>query len=249
MATTTPTNPADPSPAERADGIRLMFDRIARRYSRVNTLISLGLDAHWRQSAVRAARVRPGDRLLDVCCGPGELADAFAAANPPPREITAVDFSAQMIAAAQHRQPGRRVPLHLIRADATRLPLPDACVEIVSCAFGLRNIVDANAALAEFRRVLRPGGRLVILEFAMPQWAPLRWAYRLYFRWVLPLVGGLAGRSRPAYRYLPDSVERYFSPGQLADKIRLARFDDVRQQPLSAGIAVVTTACRPECAP
>ena len=224
--------------------IRAMFDRIARRYSLVNTLTSFGLDRHWRREAVQLAAARPADRLLDVCCGPGDLADAFAEADPHPDEIVATDFSARMIAAAQARQAARVTPITLLQADATALPWPDATFDIVSCGFGLRNVCDPTAALREFLRVLRPGGRVVILEFGLPsQWA-LRAIFRVYFHLVLPAIGGLVSGDFRAYRYLPRSVERFFSARQVADMVQAAGFADVHQRLLTHGVAAVTVGTR-----
>ena len=224
--------------------VRNMFDRIARRYSLVNSLISFGQDRRWRARAVRLAAVNPADRLLDVCCGPGEFSDAFAAADPAPATITACDFSTEMLAAAQRRQSRRRRPLELLLADALHLPFADASFDLVSCAFGVRNLADPAAGLAEFARVLAPGGRVVILEFSLPRNRLMRAGYRFYFHNVLPIIGGLVSGDFGAYRYLPRSVESFFSPRQLADMVEASGMHDVRQQPLTGGVAVVTTATK-----
>ncbi|MDD4888916.1 MAG: bifunctional demethylmenaquinone methyltransferase/2-methoxy-6-polyprenyl-1,4-benzoquinol methylase UbiE [Phycisphaerae bacterium] len=230
--------------ADKGRRVREMFDRIARRYTLVNTLISFGRDAHWRRRAVRAAAVQPGDCLLDCCCGPGELADAFAAGDPAPAQITASDFSPRMLAAAERRQAGRAKPLRLVQADAMKLSFEASSFDIVSCAFGLRNLADPKEGLAEFFRVLRPGGRVAILEFSLPAGRLMRACYLLYFRRVLPVIGGLISGDLGAYRYLPKSVESFFSPVQIADMVEAVGFRDVRQESLSAGIATITTARR-----
>jgi demethylmenaquinone methyltransferase/2-methoxy-6-polyprenyl-1,4-benzoquinol methylase len=221
-----------------------MFDRIARRYSLVNSLTSFGLDRHWRRAAVQLAAAQPTDRLLDVCCGTGDLADAFAEIDPHPAEIVATDFSPRMIAAAQARQSLRARPITLLQADATALPWPDASFDIVSCGFGLRNVSDPARALTEFFRVLRPGGRVVILEFGLPSQPVLRAMFRVYFHLALPAIGGLVSGDFRAYRYLPRSVERFFSAGQVADMVKAAGFADVRQQLLTHGVAAVTVGTR-----
>ncbi len=236
-----------PSPhdaPDKAERVLRMFDRIARRYTLVNTIISLGQDGRWRREAVRLARIRPGDRLLDVCCGPGELADAFAAARPAPAEIVACDFSPQMLRQAERRQRLRTLPLRLVQADAMDLPFPDGRFDLVSCAFGVRNLSDARAGLGEFARVLAPGGRLVVVEFAMPPGRLLRAGYRLYFTRLLPRIGGLISGQRSAYAYLPRSVETFFSPDRIADMFRGVGLGDVRQRRMTLGAAVATVGTR-----
>ncbi len=225
--------------AGKAARVRAMFDRIAGAYSLVNTLVSFGRDKHWRREAVRLAKVRHGDELLDVCCGPGELADAFAAARPAPARITACDFSEGMLDAARRRQRRRARPIQLVLADAADLPFSDASFDIVSCGFGLRNLADAAAGLAEFHRVLRPGGRLVLLEFAMPPARLPRAIYRLYFLHVLPAVAGLVSGDWQAYRYLPRSVLSFPDRAGIVASLRQAGFTVVDVFPLTRGIVSV----------
>lgn len=225
--------------------IRAMFDRIARTYSLVNTLVSFGQDSRWRRAAARLAEVHPTDEMLDVCCGPGEFADAFAAGEPSPARIVACDFSSRMLAMAERRQHRRARPLELLCADATELPFADGSFDMVSCAFGLRNLAEPRAGLAEFYRVLRPGGRLVILEFSMPAGLPGA-IYRIYFRHALPAIAGLISKDRHAYRYLPRSVESFFAPGELGVIVESVSFVKVRQRRLACGIATVTLARRPK---
>jgi len=231
---------------DKADRVRGMFDRVARRYSRINTIVSLGLDAGWRRRAVAMADVQPGDRLLDCCCGPGEFADAFAAGSPAPSHIVGVDFSEPMLRMARARQRRRPRPIELRQADAMRLPFADASFELVSCAFGLRNLADAPAALAEWARVLAPGGRLVILEFAMPANRVARGFYQLYSRYALAAIGGLISGQWRAYRYLPRSVETFFAPARIVDMLDAGGLVDIRQRRLTLGVAVVTVARKPD---
>jgi demethylmenaquinone methyltransferase/2-methoxy-6-polyprenyl-1,4-benzoquinol methylase len=228
--------------ADKARRVERMFDRIARTYTLVNSVISFGQDDGWRRKAVLMAGPLLGDRLLDVCCGPGEFADAFAAHDPPPARVVGLDFSAGMIAMARQRQRRRDRPFELIQGDALQLPFDDESFDIVCCAFGVRNLGDPRAGLAEFARVLAPGGRVVILEFAMPANALMRWGYRLYFNHVLPLVGGLISGDRDAYAYLPRSVETFFQPREIADMLRTVGLGPIRQASMSFGATWATVA-------
>ncbi|MCG3178772.1 MAG: Demethylmenaquinone methyltransferase [Phycisphaerae bacterium] len=230
---------------DKARRVRAMFDRIARTYTRVNSIISFGRDAHWRRRAVRLADPHPGERLLDCCCGPGELADAFLAAQPALGRVVGLDFSAGMIRMADARQASRRRRLELMLGDAMNLPFDEESFDLVSCAFGVRNLSDPAAGLAEFARVLAPGGRAVVLEFAMPRRRLMRSGYRLYFNRVLPVLGGLISGDRGAYAYLPRSVETFFQPGQIVDMLKMVGLCDIVQAPLTCGVAVVTIGRKP----
>jgi demethylmenaquinone methyltransferase/2-methoxy-6-polyprenyl-1,4-benzoquinol methylase len=234
--------------ADKADRVKRMFDRIARTYTLVNSVISFGQDAGWRRKAVLMADPLPGDRLLDVCCGPGEFADAFADHNPPPDRIVGLDFSAGMIEMAEQRQRRRDRLMELVQGDATDLPFEGGSFDTVCCAFGVRNLSDPATGLAEFARVLAPGGRVVILEFALPANRLLRWGYQLYFNHVLPRVGGLISGDRAAYAYLPRSVETFFQPADIADMLKAVGLVRVRQAPLTMGVAWSTVAEKPAAA-
>ncbi len=202
-----------------------MFDAIAATYERVNTLATFGRDAAWRRRAVAAAGVRPGDIVVDVCCGTCDLLRTFAAARPAPRGLLGVDFASGMLAHADLSAVA--VPVQLVRADALRLPLGDDSVDVVSCAFGVRNFADAAAGLREMARVLRPGGRLVILEFAPPSGRLRRGLWRFYCDRVLPRLGAWVSGDASAYRYLPRSIETYESAEALAERMAAAGLRDV----------------------
>jgi demethylmenaquinone methyltransferase/2-methoxy-6-polyprenyl-1,4-benzoquinol methylase len=211
---------------DKAARVEAMFNAIAPTYQRVNTLASLGRDAAWRKKTVAAANVRAGDVVLDVCCGTGDMVRTFAAGDPPPRFIVGIDFAANMLAHARYE--GMTTKTWLLRADAQRLPLADESVDVVSCAFGVRNFQDLPAGLSEMYRVARPGGRVLILEFAQPEYPVLRWGYRLYCRCVLPLLAALIARDRSgAYRYLPRSIETFEPAGVLAGRLVRAGFVNV----------------------
>ncbi len=240
----TPAVPEDLPDRTPADAhtarVREMFDAVAGRYDLANHLLSLGLHLRWKRAAVRAARLRPGDTFLDACCGTGDL---LAAAADAGARVVAVDVAPRMLERAARRLGD--APAALVRADICRLPLADGSVDATAIAFGLRNVADPPRALAECHRVLRPSGRLVVLEFGRPAGALLRRLYDLYSRVVLVPVGGrLTGRP-DAYRYLRDSIRRWPDPDALAGMIRRCGFDDVAYRALSGGIAVLHTARRP----
>ena len=199
--------------AERdAAAVQVMFDRIARRYDLLNTLLSFGVDGRWRRRAARAAAPGPDGRALDVACGSGKLT-AELRRLAPAGLVIGMDFSARMLQVAARREPGPRY----VRGDGLRLPFADGVFDAVTVAFGLRNFADPGRGLAEMRRVLRPGGRAVVLEFVRPAPGPLGTAYRSYLVHVLPRVGGWISGQPRAYRYLSDTVDTYRTPEQLAE--------------------------------
>lgn len=218
-----------------------MFSAIAGSYDLNNRVHSLGQDQAWRRHAVRVASVGPSDRVLDVACGTGDLSQAFAAAGAA--HVTGLDFTPAMLDYARQKQakllPETGAKLVYIEGDAQQLPFEDASVDIVSIAFGIRNVADPQKAIAEFCRVLRPGGRVVILEFDRPSFAPIRWFNDLYCGWVMPRTATLiSGDTSGAYRYLPASVGTFMTRAQLCAALRAAGFADVRDRGLSLGICV-----------
>lgn len=229
--------------ADKAARVEAMFDAIAPTYERVNRVVSFGQDARWRRRAVAAAEVRSSDVVLDVCCGTGDLVRAFAGLNPPPRLVLGLDFAAHMLACGRYDGlPGR---WQLLRGDALRLPLQDASVDVVSCAFGIRNFQDLAAGLREFHRVLRPGGRVVILEFALPENPVIRLGYRFYCERLLPILARWISRERSgAYRYLPKSIQTFERRGEMLDRLERAGFPSPTAIPLNLGGVVVYCAQR-----
>jgi demethylmenaquinone methyltransferase/2-methoxy-6-polyprenyl-1,4-benzoquinol methylase len=229
---------------DKAARVRAMFDAIAPAYERFNTLATLGRDAAWRRKAVAAASVRAGDIVLDVCCGTGDMLRALASAIPGVRLLAGLDFAANMLARAEKR--GQGPSSVFIRADAQRLPLADGSVDVVTCAFGVRNFRDLQAGLDEMFRVARPGARVVILEFAMPERAFWRWAYGLYCNTVLPWIGALVSRDRSgAYRYLPRSIHTFEPAAALARRLEDAGFRPVEHWPLNFGGVILYRGVRP----
>jgi demethylmenaquinone methyltransferase/2-methoxy-6-polyprenyl-1,4-benzoquinol methylase len=204
-----------------------MFDTIARRYDRANHLLSVGLDKRWRRIAIRALRLGPTDRLLDMCTGTGDLAiAAVTGASGAPADVVGIDFSGEMLrlGLVKVRAAGLSRRIHLARGDATRVPLPDASVDAASVAFGIRNVVDRDRGCREFARVLRVGGRLAVLEFGTPQTPVFKQVYQWYFRAVLPRLGGLISGNRDAYAYLPASVGEFPPPDVISAMLRQSGF-------------------------
>lgn len=241
---------ADPhANADKPDKVRRMFGAIARSYDLNNRLHSLGRDQAWRRAAVRAAGVRSGDTVLDVACGTGDLTQAFARTDAA--DVIGIDFTPEMLEIARRKKDAlpdaQRARVTYLQGDAQDLPLEDASVDVVSIAFGIRNVAEPRRAIEEFRRVLRPGGRLVILEFDRPRIPLIRWASDVYCARVMPLTATLISRDRSgAYRYLPRSVESFLDADALDGLLGTAGFDDVRARRLSLGICVCHSARKPD---
>jgi demethylmenaquinone methyltransferase/2-methoxy-6-polyprenyl-1,4-benzoquinol methylase len=214
-----------------AEGVRSMFDRIAPVYDAMNRAMTAGLDRRWRRLTAQAV-VRPGDRVLDACCGTGELALA-ALANGG--QVTAVDFSDRMLERARRKSAA----VSWVHGDLLALPFEDASFDAVTVGFGVRNVEDLGGALGELRRVLRPGGRLGILELVRPR-GPLALFYRVWFDGLIPLVGRLVPGGA-AYSYLPASVRRFPGPAELSAEVRSAGFGAVACRRLGGGIVVLLT--------
>jgi demethylmenaquinone methyltransferase/2-methoxy-6-polyprenyl-1,4-benzoquinol methylase len=224
-----------------------MFAAIAPAYDLNNRIHSLGRDQAWRRFAARWVGVKPGERVLDVACGTGDLAEIFAAS--PAGEVVGLDFTTEMLAIARGRHarlpPHHAEKLRYVEGDALDLPFPDASFDVVSIAFGIRNVADPAHALRQFARVLRPGGRLVILEFGRPDFAPFRLLYDLYSGWLMPRTAALIARDRTgAYRYLHRSVETFLTPGELSDLIARSGFDPPTIRRLTMGICLCYRAKR-----
>ena len=232
----------DPRPGRTDAGqVRDMFDQIARRYDLLNSLLSAGRDAAWRRAAAAATRLRPGDSALDVCTGTGRLARRLRRVVGPAGSVTGLDFSPGMLAVARRSVAG----VDFVEGDATTLEaIPDAAVDAVTIAFGLRNIPDRLAALGAAHRVLRPGGRLVILDFSH---VPGRLG-RLsgwYLSRVLPRAGRLLNPRSGAYSYLPESIRNYAAADQVSAWCRQAGFESVSVRRLSLGVVTLHVATRP----
>jgi demethylmenaquinone methyltransferase/2-methoxy-6-polyprenyl-1,4-benzoquinol methylase len=215
-----------------------MFAAIAPTYDLNNRLHSLWRDQAWRRKAVRLAQLRPGDQVVDVACGTGDLALAFhrGLAGGGGR-VCGIDFTFEMLPIARQKATG--LPIQWLAGDAQALPLPDHCADVASIAFGIRNVVDPLDALREFNRILRPGGRVVILEFSLPTLAPLRAIYNFYFKQVLPRTATwISGDRTGAYKYLPRSVNTFIGREAMLDLLTAAGFAHAEAHPLTFGICV-----------
>ncbi len=195
--------------------VRSMFDRLAGRYDLLNTLLSGGSDARWRRAAARATGLQPGGRALDVATGSGKLAEELRKLGG---RVTGLGFSAGMLAVPAAGAPG---PAY-VRGDALALPFPDGSFDAATIAFGLRNLADPERGLAEMRRVLRPGGRAVVLEFIKPRQTIPGRVYRAYLAHALPRIGGLVSGQPRAYRYLSETIDPYRTPEDLLGLARAA---------------------------
>jgi demethylmenaquinone methyltransferase/2-methoxy-6-polyprenyl-1,4-benzoquinol methylase len=213
-----------------AEGVRRMFDRIAPVYDAMNRLMTAGLDQRWRRVTVRRT-VRQADRVLDACCGTGDLAVAARAAGAA--QVVGVDFSERMLERARRKAP----ELEWVQADVLALPFDDASFDSAVVGFGVRNVENLEAALRELRRVLRPGGRLGILEITIPRGllAPF---YRLWFDRVVPLLGRLLPGGA-AYTYLPASVRRFPGPEELGELLGACGFGSVEFRLFAGGIVAL----------
>ena len=235
---------AEPTPAaERtADGVRRMFDRVAPRYDLANTVFSLGQDRAWRQAAARAAGLADGQSAVDVACGTGALTRDLAA-SAPGAAVLGVDFSWEMV----RRAAGPPAPAVYLVGDALRLPLRDSSVDVVTIAFGLRNLPEPGRGLLEFRRVLRPGGRLVVCEFSQPVAPVLRGVYRRYLTRLLPVAARRLTSDPEAYQYLARSIGAWPDQAGLAAWLQQAGFTEVAWRDLTGGIVALhrATARRP----
>lgn len=232
--------------ADKPAKVRTMFAAIARSYDLNNRVHSFWRDQAWRKTAVKMAGVKPGDRVLDCACGTGDLTMAFARSEAG--EVIGSDFTQEMLDIAGTKRPQLGDAAGKVRyeqADATRLPYDNASFDVVSIAFGIRNVDDPARALAEFHRVLRPGGRLVILEFDTPRNPLIRLGNDLYTKQIMPRTATLIARDRSgAYRYLPKSVETFLTSEQLAGKASEAGFTSIAQKRMTFGVCVCTRAIR-----
>jgi demethylmenaquinone methyltransferase/2-methoxy-6-polyprenyl-1,4-benzoquinol methylase len=217
--------------------VQEMFSSIAKGYDRANTVLSLGVHHLWRRAARRLLALRPGERVLDVCTGTGDVAFALLKAGPTGLRVVGTDFCEPMLHLARRKAERRGQCVHLLAADALRLPFRDACFDVATIAFGIRNLDDPVAGLGEMRRVLRPGGRLLVLEFGQPRGALFAPAYRLYSCRILPLLGHLVTGKRSAYEYLHRTSSAFPSGEAFLALMRQAGLGPVRAVPLTFGIA------------
>jgi demethylmenaquinone methyltransferase/2-methoxy-6-polyprenyl-1,4-benzoquinol methylase len=226
-----------PDVSKSPDRIERMFDAIAGRYDLLNHLLSAGIDRRWRRRAIQALALTGREVVVDLCTGTGDLAIAAVHATPGAARVVGIDFSSAMLRVGrtklQRAQLDSRVAL--IRGDATRIPVGDGSVDAVTIAFGIRNVNNVQAACREMARVLRPGGRLAVLEFAVPETPFLGLAYLWYLHRVLPRIGRAISGSGEAYGYLSASINAFTSPAELVKILRQAGFEDISTVRLTIG--------------
>jgi demethylmenaquinone methyltransferase/2-methoxy-6-polyprenyl-1,4-benzoquinol methylase len=238
MATTQTQLPNRES-GEFATQVRTMFDRIAGVYDLMNTAMTAGMHHRWRARAADRAELGPGDSAVDVCCGTGDLALELAERVGADGAVVGCDFSEPMLELARRKagERGARA-VSFEWADALDLPYEDLSFDAATVGFGARNLADLDRGLTEMTRVLKPGGRLVVLEITQPRRPPLSTFFSLWFDRLVPLLGGLAG-DHDAYTYLPESVKRFPAPAALAAKMATAGIERIRYLVLAGGIIAI----------
>ena len=222
--------------------VRQMFSEIAGNYDRMNHLLSMNIDKYWRWRTVKIVPPSGLHPILDVCTGTGDLALAYYKAADGKVQIEATDFCPEMLEVGEVKKKklGINGQVRFQEADTQKLPFEDDTFQIVSVAFGLRNVADTDLGLREMTRVCGPGGKVAILEFSQPRWQPFRGVYQFYFKNILPRVGqALAKNKQDAYKYLPDSVGEFPHGEALAEKMRAAGLKDVFFKPLTFGVATL----------
>ena len=227
-------------PAGKGAYVREMFAAIAPRYDRANRLLTAGVDEVWRRRAVAELSAPRGGRVVDLCCGTGDLVFHLLKTDPA-LEVVGVDFTPPMLDGARSRakREDRGGRARFVEGDVTRLPFEDATFDGATMGFSMRNVVDVVATLKEARRVLRPGARFVNLDVTKPANPLVRRAFGAYFYGLVPLIGGIVGGSKTAYRYLPNSLTNFPDADGLAERFRLAGFRDVRTIRLGFGAIAV----------
>ncbi len=225
------------------DRVRQMFAEIAPKYDLMNHVLSLNIDTHWRAKTLRILNLKAGEPILDACTGTGDLAIAMARTLGPETVIVGSDFCDEMLKIAREKQT-KKLPGHslveFIEADTQELPFPENHFQVVTVAFGLRNVAVTEKGLSEMRRVCKKGGQVAVLEFSKPTVFGLRHLYNAYFKHVLPRVGqSLSKNKQSAYEYLPQSVQEFPSGEALAEIMRLVGLTDIKMVPMTLGVVTL----------
>ena len=233
--------------AAKAARVAQVFDSVASRYDLMNDLMSGGLHRLWKQTALTLAAARPGHQVLDLAGGTGDLAAALAGQVGARGRVVLADINAAMLAVGRDRLLDRGLAANLswVQADAERLPFPDDCFDLVTIAFGLRNVTDKDRALAAMRRVLKPGGRVLVLEFSRPTNPLFAKLYDQYSFQVLPRLGRLVTGDADSYRYLAESIRMHPGQDKLRDMMATAGLDDCRYHNLTGGIVALHIGTKP----
>ena len=229
------------TPSGKSPYVRRLFSTIADRYDLITVLLSYGQDRRWKRRLVGMAGPLHGRRLLDLACGTGDIALLASEAGA---DVIGLDVTPRMIALARLKARRRAVPARFLVGDMTTLPLPDACVDVVTCGYGLRNVADLDAALREIHRVLAPGGRLLSLDFTRPSSAPIRAAYHAYLTVVGSAVGWVLHRDPDTYRYIPESIRLYPGASAVVNRLRQTGFGTARSHRVMGGLLAIHEADR-----
>ncbi len=233
--------------SEKTSRVAQVFDSVATKYDLMNDLMSAGLHRIWKQAARTMAAVRPGQQVLDLAGGTGDLAAALAADVGPAGRVVLADINAAMLAVGRDRLLDRGLTNNLswVQADAEQLPFPDACFDLATIAFGLRNVTDKERALAAMQRVLKPGGRLLVLEFSRPTNPLVGRLYDQYSFQVLPRLGRLVTGDADSYRYLAESIRMHPDQERLCELMAAAGFNDCRYHNMTGGIVALHIGSKP----
>lgn len=229
------------TPAGKHPYVRRLFTTIAHRYDLITVLLSCGQDGRWKRRLVGMAGPLECRRVLDLACGTGDIALLASAAGA---DVTALDITPAMIALARMKAHARGVPARFLVGDMTALPLPDACVDLVTTGYGLRNVPDLDGALREIHRVLKPGGQLLSLDFNRPSWPPVRATYHAYLTVVGSALGWVLHRDPDTYRYIPESIRLYPGASAVADRLRAVGFATARWHRVLGGLLAIHDAER-----
>jgi demethylmenaquinone methyltransferase/2-methoxy-6-polyprenyl-1,4-benzoquinol methylase len=225
---------------ELSENNRRLFTAISVRYDLLNHLLSWNIDRRWRRKLVESAGIKPGERILDLCTGTGDIAIRFARMNETGK-ITGIDFSEAMLRIARRKIEKRKLEskIRLLQGDALHLPFVTGSFDIVSIGFGLRNLTNRQGGIHEMVRILNDGGRVLILEFSSPQNTLFGWGYNVYLKMVIPLLGGMVSGSLEAYQYFSSSVADFLRPDEVMELMKKAGLKNIQTESLTGGIAYI----------
>lgn len=231
---------------DKTDRVLQHFNSVARNYDFMNTLLSFGIHYAWKRTAVRMLKLAPGDHVLDVCGGTGDLAILAARKIGPAGRVVIYDINRAMLRAGLHKVADNEIErrLRLVQGNAESISFPDRHFEAAMVGFGIRNVTHMKKAFEEMYRILKPGGKMMCLEFSKPIWPLFRWLYDFYSFYIMPLLGELIVGSRKAYTHLPESIRMFPLPDELAELLKMIGFSTVSYRSLTNGIAVIHLAVK-----